>query len=354
MSNSKRLFEGQQPCQQTTLQHHVGKVVIDLAKGENKGLQKGYLDAVRSALPASFVAGEQHDAHEVLVSLHNSEIFECFQRTETSQFVCKDCSFRWEAADGKIKNSILHLSLPQRANIPVSNKKKTPSQHIWSLREWVRLHFQGEDVEYVCPQAKCGSTGPKHHYWLLESAPNFLCIQLAYFDANEEHLGAFGRRKAARKWNDFENLELEVCTQDSLGNEGPASIVKYRVYGIIFHHGPYVSGGHYTFAGCASGCAGREKCDGQIIKEGRATASEASWYYWDDDTVAGPYTRDIACAAASRKNYNGGRAVLGEGCNSPYLLFYTRVADPSYQPSQPDCSVCTHGHEWRSALEAHR
>jgi hypothetical protein len=359
----KQLLKDRQISEPATLQHLMADVVLHLAIGESRARKEGSadrvrsaLDRVRSALPAAFVLGQQHDAHEVLVTLHDTEIFECFLRTETSQLACAQCAHQWDAASGIVTESILQLTLPQTVNLRKLNiMHDRPYQYIWSLREWVKAYFQQEEgIEVTCPS--CGEAGSNSQRRRLKSAPEFLCIQLLYFDTGARS-GAFASIKPARKWNDFEILDLEICTQDSDGEEGPAAIVRYRIYGIIFHHGPNCTGGHYTFAGCASGCAGRGKCDGQMIKEGRATECEASWYHWDDKNVYGPYTRDRACAAASCKNYDGGKpAVLGEGKHSPYLLFYTRVADPSlgFQPSVPDCALCTHGHEWRSALEEHQ
>lgn len=325
----------------------VHRLIIALAKGvgpsQRTRWERSALDELRAALQPPFhglpnAKGRQEDAHEFLLKTDELLPSICFEIKETEQMTCTGCGAR---SDQTVASAGILLSIPGANDIPDGVKYTNPFHHTWSLKEWVKTYYQRSEV-VVRHCSNCeGSTSLKKV--CTHSAPDILRIILKYFGIEGSN------SKPTRRWSEYESVELEL--------PGTQVKAKYRLYGIIFHHGRFVRSGHYTFAGCGSGCAGRESCDGQIVMVGGSATGTcaSSWFHCNDGTVEGPCTMESACT------FTGGRkgksqpeiATIGSDNKAPYILFYTRLADTSsgFVPQAPDSGFCTRGYEWRQALE---
>ena len=335
-----------------------------------KGSRDNLLKKFKSVLAEQYRTDNQHCVHEFICYLETQleKPFACFKTTRCNLMVCEQCGVKQYR---RILTNELPICIPGSQNLP--SHAKNVEEHVWSLRGWILNQFmQQETLERNCSNCSCKKSNARLHH--LGSAPEILRITLIYheFDASSAESA-----KPVRRWTDFDTIEVNVIARSSkvdanVGQEAAevfvdevevecASEVRctYRLYGIIFHHGNSTKGGHYTFAGCGSGCAGNESCDGQVIKDGIISVCEPAWWHVNDDEVYGPVSRDMAHAHAmgmSSPILSGGKPVIGNQVHAPYILLYIRLADPDIglEPSTFQCSFCTKGHAWRSTFRWHQ
>ena len=328
------------------------RLIMALAKGvtppQRTIWERSALDELRAALPEPFrglpdARGRQEDACEFLKKL--DELLQvptrCFAIGVTEQLTCAQCRDMRERTETHME---IALSLPDAKDIPCEDQYTNPYHCTWSLRDWVKSFQQAEAVERKC--SKCGGITAQKSM-RVHAAPDVLRIVLKYFAVDNKGKAS----KPIRRWSEYESIELEVA--------GTQVKAKYRLFGIIFHHGSSVNAGHYTFAGRGSGCAGLQSCNGQIITETGPATCANRWFHYNDSTIEGPSTLAEAVSVASGRTSAGKSkggfqpeiAAIGNNGHAPYILFYTRLADTGYEPPAPDCGLCTRGYEWRRALE---
>ncbi|ORX34811.1 hypothetical protein BD324DRAFT_653068 [Kockovaella imperatae] len=90
----------------------------------------------------------------------------------------------------------------------------------------------------------------------------------------------------------------------SPGRRG-ASAIKYRLFGVVYHHGNSASGGHYTVS------VSRQDAGG--------------WIHFDDESVSTVPVEQVIVSPEEAKEGRSGYVGVGQREKCAYLLFYLRV-----------------------------
>lgn len=88
--------------------------------------------------------------------------------------------------------------------------------------------------------------------------------------------------------------------------------MKYKLFGVVYHHGPTVSSGHYTTAVLSQSFAG-----------GTTGLPANQWLHIDDESVS-PVTEAEVCISESAAR-EGRAGEIGGRERCAYLLFYERI-----------------------------
>jgi ubiquitin carboxyl-terminal hydrolase 10 len=114
-----------------------------------------------------------------------------------------------------------------------------------------------------------------------------------------------GGRMGARKNGKVVSYgpELEIPRETISPAHRTALAVRYKLFGVVYHHGPTVSSGHYT----------------------SAVLSQASgvWLHVDDDLVSAVGVEEVCVTESAAREGKSGEIGGRERC--AYLLFYQRV-----------------------------
>ncbi|WVQ93568.1 hypothetical protein IAU59_000643 [Kwoniella sp. CBS 9459] len=133
---------------------------------------------------------------------------------------------------------------------------------------------------------------------LIETFPQVLILHLKRFVYDAAERAVVKRNKPIAY-----GPELVVPPEIiSPGRRGAAAI-KYKLFGVVYHHGASASGGHYTVA---------------VSRQ-----DNAGWIHFDDETVTNIPKEDVI---VSREEAESGKCgLIGGRERTAYLLFYQRV-----------------------------
>nr|XP_031857112.1 uncharacterized protein CI109_007505 [Kwoniella shandongensis]KAA5524183.1 hypothetical protein CI109_007505 [Kwoniella shandongensis] len=132
----------------------------------------------------------------------------------------------------------------------------------------------------------------------IESCPQILILHLKRFVYDPVERAVVKRNKPVGYGAELV-IPLEII---SPGRRNPSGI-KYRLFGVVYHHGVSASGGHYTVS--------------------VARQDDKGWIHFDDESVTNVPKEDVV---VSREEVEGGKTgLVGGREKTAYLLFYQRV-----------------------------
>ncbi|KAL1413239.1 hypothetical protein Q8F55_000993 [Vanrija albida] len=132
----------------------------------------------------------------------------------------------------------------------------------------------------------------------LDSFPPVLILHLKRFVYDSQEQDVVKRSKPISYPS-----ELVIPQEIISPSKRTAQSVKYRLFGVVYHHGHSATGGHYTVA--------------------VARPDGSGWLHFDDELVQPVPIEDVVVSEEEARNGNGGLIANRERC--AYLLFYQRL-----------------------------
>ena len=132
----------------------------------------------------------------------------------------------------------------------------------------------------------------------LETLPPVLILHLKRFVYDPQEQNVVKRSKPVAYSTEL-TIPAEIISPAKRTPQG----IKYRLFGVVYHHGHSATGGHYTV------CVARPDGTG--------------WLHFDDETVQPVPTEDVIVSEEEERDGRAGTVAGREKC--AYLLFYQRV-----------------------------
>ena len=263
---------------------------------------------------------------------------------------------RWTTTCSNCLNRSVRDELLTQVEVQVmSSENDSNLDEPCSFSDWVKTTLNNnEPVVYNCEH--CNHDKATRSRSILKAPDILLCsLKLGVNESdNDVQAPCFRPTKRSRSWTEIEYLKLEVpgANEDTL-------TIQYQLYGIIFHTGATINQGHYTFCGRGSGCS--EFCDGMTLQQNvPVLCHSAQWRYWNDQSVAGPFSLSHACSLAmgpqNVTTRSGSMVLLNSGETAPYMLFFSKVPGSddrnrsTLKAAAAGCSLCHKGHAWRETI----
>ncbi|KAG8931531.1 hypothetical protein FRC02_002575 [Tulasnella sp. 418] len=173
--------------------------------------------------------------------------------------------------------------------------------HQLTLTETVSVHSQSKGVDV---------SATKQVY--IESLPPVLCLHLKRFiyDAREGGVGIIKNQKTIGYGKELEispewlspsqRIALEVS------NNGSKRGVKYRLFGVVYHHGKFATGGHYTL---------------DVLRQ-----DQSEWLRIDDTYIEPVVEDEVVIDLRKAPNAAKKGTTLMGNAKDAYLLFYQKLS----------------------------
>ncbi|KAF8321168.1 cysteine proteinase [Clavulina sp. PMI_390] len=169
--------------------------------------------------------------------------------------------------------------------------------YVTSIEEALKHLTEPETVQVHAPN-RSGMVDAKKQM-LIETLPPILIVHLKRFEYDMRG----GVQKSSKPLLYKTTLEIpkEVLAPNQQGVPPP----RYRLYGVVYHHGKYTTGGHYT---------------ADILRQ-----NQSEWLRIDDTQIGVISESDVSLLSPDKQDAD----------RTAYLLFYQRITDQPGSKSAP-------------------
>ena len=140
----------------------------------------------------------------------------------------------------------------------------------------------------------------------IETFPQVLVLHLKRFVYDGREQNVVKRNKPAAYGTELA-IPPEIISPSRRGANGSSTpAVKYKLFGVVYHHGPSATGGHYTVA--------VSRQDG------------AGWIHFDDEAYSTIRTEEVVVSPQEAAEEKPQSLLVNGRERCAYILFYQRVA----------------------------